>query len=100
MGRKIRTPKAQSKPASPFVCVYLGIGAFPEQRVHGWVAFFSGDDDVPKAELVERFGDALRVECAAAGFVPDCDLALRKQSAAAREAATQWAAAVVKEGAY
>ena len=98
MGRKVRTPKAQSRPASPFVRVYLGTGAFPKQRVHGWVAAFAGADDVSKAELVERYGDQVRQEAAAAGFEPACDVPLKQQSADARLAAEQWAARVIAEG--
>lgn len=60
----------------------------------------SGADNVADAELVQRYGDALRAECAVAGFQPACDLALRKQSTAARYAATQWAARVLAERRY
>ena len=59
-----------------------------------------GRDNVPQAELVSRYGDQLRTECAIAGFEPACDCPLEQQSAAARLAAERWAAAVIKEGTY
>jgi hypothetical protein len=88
--------------ASPYVRHLLAIGREPPShvRVQGWVEALLpyGRDNLPKAELVARYGEALRHECV--GFQPACDCALAKQSPAARAAARRWAARLVAESSY
>ena len=83
--------------ATPFIRVWLATGEPPTARVSGWVAALApgGADNKPIAQLVAKYGAALRRECAAAGFVPHCDRPLRRQSPAAQAAAQRWAAAAV-----
>lgn len=88
--------------ASPYVRYSLAMGTAPPGRVRGWVSAMAtgGADNVPEAELIARHGQALRAECLAAGFEPDCDVPLAKQSREARQAASAWAEHVVREGQY
>ena len=84
--------------ASPYIRLTLALGRPPAGRIRGWVAAIS--TSVSHVELIVRYGDALRVECADAGFVPACAVPLVKQSPEARAAATRWAARVISEGTY
>lgn len=93
---------ADDHDATPYVRYLLAVGRPPEGRIHGWVVanVTGGVDNVSESELVARYGEALRAECAAAGFEPACDLPLKRQSAAARQAASAWAEQVLTEGRY
>ena len=93
-------PAAQT--GSAYVRHLLATGTPPEARVKGWVAAMitGGVDKVPKAELVTRYGAALRAECRQAGFEPHCDRPLRAQSTAAQQAARQWAQRLLHEHSY
>ena len=96
------TKRALPDEGSPYVRLLLGTGEAPAPRVRGWVQCEAtgGSDRVPLNMLVGRYGAALRRECAGAGFEPACDRPLREQSAVAQRAASTWAEAVIREGAY
>ena len=102
MPRKLRSGKRRAQTPSPFMRYLLGVGAQPPGRCRGWVDFMTtaGPDSRPLEELVEKYGDAIRRECLAAGFEPDFDVEIGSQSAGAQVAAARWAAAVYREGAY
>ena len=70
--------------------------------VRGWVQAMAtlGADNVPKAELIRRYGAALRADCRAAGFEPHCDIPIRQQSPEAQRAAATWARHLLDEHTY
>ena len=102
MPRKLRSPKGQARPASPYMRYTLALGEAPTARLHGWVAACStgGADNRPETELVAIYGAEIRDRCHRAGFRPAFDVPLSRQSAEAQHAAARWAVAVIREGAY
>ena len=97
-----RSSESEPQTGSAYVRYLLALGVPPSGRVTGWVAAMAtlGADNVPKAELVTRYGAALRAECRQAGFEPHCDRPLRAQSTAAQQAARQWAQRLLHEHSY
>ena len=87
---------------SPYIRITLAMGRPPRGRIRGWVAAMvtGGTDNVSEVELIARHGESLRVECADAGFVPQFDQPIAKQSPAARQAAAHWAERVSAVGRY
>ena len=97
-----RSEEPAASTGSAYIRHLLAIGEPPEARCHGWVAAMAtlGADNVPKAELIRRYGDALRAECRASGFAPAYDIPIRKQSAEAQRAAATWARHLLDEHTY
>ncbi|HXG90183.1 MAG TPA: hypothetical protein VNJ02_17790 [Vicinamibacterales bacterium] len=89
--------------ASPHLTYVLAMNGWPPARLPGWVntCITGGSDNLPRAELLERYGPGIEAECQRAGF---CAAALLKPgeqwSAAESAAAERWSVELIQEHRY